>query len=84
MPKLNDYECTRCNTVYEYLLHGEDKTPICPKCASTEHRLEFVGGHQFKTIIPTYPGAKKRKAGYVHNYTNKPAEKAYISVPKKI
>jgi len=33
--------------------------------------------------VPTYPGAKRRKAGYVHQYVNRPAEKVSVSVPNR-
>jgi hypothetical protein len=33
-------------------------------------------------IVPDYPGAHRRKAGYVHKYVNRPAERATVSVPR--
>lgn len=33
-------------------------------------------------IVPDYPGAQRRKAGYVHKYVNRPAERTTVSVPQ--
>lgn len=56
-----------------------DEAVTCA-CGSTDCE-PLLGGRSFHTIIPMYPGSKRLKAGYVHNYVNRPAEKVSVSVP---
>ena len=71
---IDDYECPACGKESLDLLVDSGEVPTCEDC-STPLQKVFVGRHLFNTIIPDYPGAKRRKAGYVHQYVNRPAEK---------
>ncbi|MGL5249139.1 MAG: FmdB family zinc ribbon protein, partial [Brooklawnia sp.] len=63
---LYDFECPACGERFEEIARLEDSV-ACPACkVSFEARANhFIGApKQFNVIIPTYPGAKKHKAGY--------------------
>lgn len=78
MRKLWDYDC-ECGERFEATV-DDDEQVTCPSCGS--HAVERQsGGRLFKTIVPTYPGALKHKAGYVHSHADRPAEKGSVSVP---
>lgn len=81
---IKTYKCDPCDYVFEFNHHPKDQVAECDKCKSTVLTRIPDGGISFSTIIPDYPGAKKLKAGYVHKFVNKPAEKAYVSVPSTI
>lgn len=84
MALLQNYTCLDCGTSYEFLHHPADEPAVCPACGSHHAEPQLQGGHIFTTIVPTYPGAKAHKAGYVHQYVNRPAEKISVSVPQDI
>lgn len=46
---------------------GETYKVFCPKC-SADVKVIFNGtsAHFCETLIPTYPGCKRQKAGYTH------------------
>lgn len=81
MPKLQSYTCRGCGKPYEFTHHPVDEQNICPHCGSADADLH-LGGRSFSTIVPDYPGAKRRKAGYVHNFANRPADRVTVSVPR--
>lgn len=81
MAKLQEYICGDCGAGFEYLHMAPTDRAVCPACNSSSLEL-CLGGHTFSTIVPVYPGAHRRKAGYVHKYVNRPAEKTYVSVPR--
>jgi hypothetical protein len=73
---LKDYSCPACAWSGELLLEKDEKA-LCPICH--EPLLwEVTTGKMFKVIVPDYPGAHKRKAGYVHQYVNKSATKVQV------
>lgn len=84
MPKLNDYTCNKCGTRFEYMCENAEDAPTCPSCDA--HEVEVcIGASKLLThIIPTYPGCKRMKAGYVHSHGDRPAEKVSVSVPATI
>ena len=71
---LDDYECPGCGRKEPDLLVSRDETPSCSECETVLTKT-MTQRHIFTTIIPDYPGAKRRKAGYVHQYVNRPATK---------
>lgn len=81
MPKLQAYTCLDCGEHYEFTHHPVDEQNVCPRCGSTEADLH-LGGRMFAVIVPDYPGAQRRKAGYVHKFVNRPAERTTVSVPR--
>lgn len=62
-----------------------DEVAACPECgkAATDAD-ELLGGKSNKITIPTYPGSKRLRAGYVHSHGDRPAEKGSVSVPTKV
>jgi hypothetical protein len=80
--KLQSYVCRKCRSLYEFTHIPNDELAVCPTCGSNAAELQ-LGGTSFHVIVPTYPGAMRRKAGYVHRFANRPAEKIAVSVPGK-
>jgi putative FmdB family regulatory protein len=81
MPKLKGYFCRECGVEYEFLHHPADEPAKCPRCSSTDARVQLKV-HVFRTIQATSLTSKQFKAGYVHRYVNRPAEKVAVSVPR--
>lgn len=81
MLKLYDFECTKCKHVFEALVEGVDGQPDrCPECNFTALFHKCAGFPAImSTIIPSYPGSKKLKAGYQHTHA-RPAEKGKSQV----
>lgn len=75
MLKAYSLEC-ECGAVADELLEQEEVF-LCPTCGKPMTRL-ISAPRQFSTIIPCYPGAKRRKAGYQHLYTNQPATRIQV------
>lgn len=77
MLKMYNFECTNCGHEFEALVEGCDGEPEeCTPCGATTGFLRLIGAPKNLTeIIPSYPGCKARKAGYVHTHGNRPAEK---------
>lgn len=82
MAMLRDYTCRGCGAQFEYTSMGADDPAVCPSCGSSEV-TPHVGGNLFHTIVPSYNGSQKQKAGFVHKFANRPAEKVSVSVPRK-
>jgi putative FmdB family regulatory protein len=72
---LYDFACT-CGTTCEELA-AIDEEVRCPTCDDVMKR-QISAPHVFTTIIPTYPGSGKHKAGYVHKHVNRPATKTQV------
>jgi hypothetical protein len=77
---LKDFECHLCGHIFEELapsdaemklherLGGGWKATECPNCHEFDVRTIFnrSSAAVLDNIVPTYPGCKKKKAGYVH------------------
>jgi len=74
MLKLYDYKCDNCGKVEEHLVHSKDELVVCPVCGISMFRV-VSGGRTLEVIIPSYPGCKKAKAGYVHTHGDRPGTK---------
>lgn len=73
-----DYQCPKCNQREENVLVENATEPVtCSSCAVPMTRLDSAP-HVFSVIVPTYPGAKARKAGYQHIGKPQPATKTQI------
>jgi hypothetical protein len=76
---LRDYECPKCGHTFEDLTPTKTEIEVayrvdekygvvcCEKCG-TEAKQIFNGScaKVCEQIIPTYPGCKRKKAGYTH------------------
>lgn len=70
--KLYDYECENGH-VLEELVEGDERV-FCPECGKEMHRTWKKAAATLTTIIPTYPGCKRMKAGYEHtSHADQPA-----------
>lgn len=69
-----DYHCEACGKVLEDVLIKVDEEQECPKCGEKMVR-QVCAPTTFSTIVPTYPGSGAHKAGYIHKFQNRPAEK---------
>lgn len=78
MLKMYDFLCECCGHQFEHLAREESEIE-CPECHESPASRRVSGGHLFTVIKATTNTSKRYKAGYVHKYGNRPAEK--ISVP---
>jgi hypothetical protein len=79
---LYPYECANKHQ-FELRSSMADKpaSPPCPECGVETSRPLILGAPALiTTIIPSYPGSKKRAAGYVHSHGDRAATKV-ISGP---
>jgi len=81
MPKLVGYRCRRCSELFEFLHHPVTERAACPACGSDDVDVA-AGGHVFSTIQATSRTSKRFKAGFCHQYANRPAERVSVSVPR--
>lgn len=76
-----DYQCEQGHkwaAVVPYDDRDDLAHVLCPECDDGDSAVKrfFPTPHQFKKIVPDYPGSKKRKAGYQHTHGDKPREKS--------
>lgn len=75
-----DFECDNCqHKVDDELctLAEADEGLSCPACGGRLRRLDCAP-RVLTTIVPTYPGSQKHKAGHVHKHVNRPATKTQM------
>lgn len=80
MRKMYDFDCRACGHLFEALV-VEDAVVPCPKCEAAPAERRATGGHIFTVITATTLTSKKYKAGYVHQFNKRPAEKISVQVP---
>lgn len=81
MLKIFIFECIECKVLSEALVEGiEGKPDRCTSCGSVGGFVKCVSSPTImNTIIPSYPGSKRLKAGYQHTHA-RPAEKGKSQV----
>jgi putative FmdB family regulatory protein len=79
MFKLHEFHCNDCGQGFESLVK-KDQVPQCSNCTSTNNTKLISATKSFTTIIPDYPGSKKKKAGYIHSHGDKPKTPGKIQV----
>jgi len=73
---LVDFKCAACDHVLEDLVPSETATLKCPRCSGEMTRTLVSAPKLLVEIVPDYPGAKARKAGYQHTtHAAQPATK---------
>lgn len=74
--KSYDFECQTCSQVFADLVQGVEGLPDeCPACGASEGFCKQISAPALmSTIVPSYPGAKRLKAGYQHTH-NRAAQK---------
>ena len=69
---LHDFVCSHCKNAFEEMVSvGEIEVP-CPRCPESADRVYIACAKQLTTIVPDYPGCKKKRAGYIHTHGDKP------------
>ena len=63
---LHDFKCTKCDYVQEEIVPAKTRQTVCEHCGEVSKKVFLKSAVPFKTIVPTYPGCKRQKAGYVH------------------
>ena len=76
-----DFECDACGLTYEDLVKSDELSP-CPTCKKPNKHL-MPATHTFTTIVATTLTSKKFKAGYQHQYVNRPATKIQVGASGK-
>jgi len=89
MTVMYDFECLACGKIFEEVVNSSKESVSCPYCGSdTTQKIWIKSPSCLTEIIPSYPGCKKQKAGYVHTHGNRPATKIMsgpggVTTPKK-
>lgn len=75
MLRLYDFRCTKCRYEEEIICEKEEAdTQECSKCGASTEKFWAQGPRILTEIVPSHPGCKAHKAGYVHEY-KRPATK---------
>ncbi len=67
-----DYQCMSCGHEEEDVMPSNTKVIPCSKCGEKSERVFVSCAKALTTIIPSYPGCKKHRAGYVHTHGDRP------------
>jgi len=84
--KVFDYQCPVCKArLKDVLVKDDDDAPSCDSCSEEMDTyvlmVKLVSAPKLlTTIVPTYPGSNKLKAGYTHKFANRPATKTQVGV----
>jgi len=70
---LYDYCCTSCKHTEEDLQPSGTTTIECEVCGSVSARFFAKAPAYLTKTIPSYPGCKKVRAGYVHTHGDRPS-----------
>ena len=72
-----DFQCNACGEIFDDIVPFKIPSIPCTKCKNGVATKIYINAPKlFTTIIPDYPGAKKRKAGYQHtHHADRPATK---------
>lgn len=73
---LYDYVCP-CGYTSEELVKNAEEEVRCPECNCLMEKQDSAA-NIFTTIIPTYPGSSRHKAGHIHQHVNRPATKTQV------
>jgi putative FmdB family regulatory protein len=68
-----DFKCHACGHEEESIEKSGTTRIPCSNCNEQSERFFKGAPTTLTTIIPSYPGCKKHKAGYVHSHADKPA-----------
>ena len=70
-----DFKCTLCGHEEDDIQPSGTTKIVCSKCNGQSERFFADCAKTLTTIIPSYPGCKKVRAGYVHTHGDKPRTK---------
>lgn len=71
---LHDFKCPSCGEVKEEIVKNGEIVR-CDSCGKSMEKIFLKSATHLTTIIPSYPGCKAQKAGYVHTHGDRPATK---------
>ena len=71
----HDYKCSVCDHVEEDMQPYGTKTIACSECGEVSEKFYGKAPVWLTTIIPSYAGCKKVKAGYVHSHADRPSSR---------
>jgi putative FmdB family regulatory protein len=72
---LYDYHCNSCGHQEETIAPSGTRVVACEKCGAVSERVFLSAPIQMTHVIPSYPGCKRVKAGYVHTHGDRPRTK---------
>lgn len=64
---LRDFECLKCGAIREELVSSDDVV-VCRKCENPMVRVFIHAPPILTTIIPSYKGCLRQRAGYTHTH----------------
>ncbi len=70
-----DYECSECGHLEDSIEKVDTLTIPCGVCGEPSNRVYTSCATHLTTIVPDYPGCKKKRAGYVHTHGDRPRTK---------
>jgi hypothetical protein len=73
--RMKDFECSTCNNKLEELVDNDTASFVCPDCKGDMHTVFLVAPKLSSVCIPSYPGCKAQRAGYMHTHGNFEATK---------
>jgi len=65
---LYDFRCTQCDHEEEIICRAGEDTQECSECGAPSKKFWKQGPRTLTEIVPSHPGCKAHKAGYVHEY----------------
>jgi hypothetical protein len=72
---MKDFECFTCKHRLEELVDNDTASFICPLCSGNMCTI-ILGAPKLSSVcIPSYPGCKAQRAGYMHTHGNFEATK---------
>lgn len=77
---LFDFVCASCEAKFEAIVKSGVDDTACRECGTGVATRVPSPFALFSTIVPSYPGCKKKKAGYVHSHGNRPKTPGKIQV----
>jgi Zn-finger nucleic acid-binding protein len=72
---MKDFLCPNCCAEVEELVENDVASIPCPWCKTNMENVWLKAPHLASECIPSYPGCKAQRAGYMHTHGDRPAEK---------
>lgn len=73
--RMKDFQCAACGLMLEELVDNDVNSWDCPACAGEMQHVWTAAPKLCTEVIPSYPGCKGQKAGYVHSHGARDASK---------
>jgi len=66
--RMKDFQCTDCGRLIEELVENDVTHWTCPGCKGPMVAIWVSAPKLSKVCIPSYPGCKAQRAGYMHTH----------------